>query len=594
MTPRSLHRIAQMPIMQRARFLGACGVAVFLLATPLVRGATPTRLIVIVAPELSYTETGFSTTPQSTSTSPTGKPSPTPYLDGLAAKSVSLAAHHGSSLLSPARAMLLTGSHPWHAGVWGTHSGRDRLASGKTTLAHTLKKAGLKTSHFGTWGLGDSAPCRPQDHGYEHVFGHLGPTPGSIADVWGNDGTDDKWMQNNTPRPTLGHGSEAAFAGAAELLSIQKTDSFYIHISPPAALGTRAEAIRHFDNMVSRFCARLQQLKLEKDTLLIITAATGSPEPGTLMRGRSGQPYEHGHHVPCLIHWPSGGLQPRTIRDTTSHSDLLPTITGLLSLPAPALSGDHGLDITPAIKGKTSVPERTLMVEAQDTPSPIPHRLTAVISGDWRLVNGRELYNLRTDPTQRKDISATHSSQAAALRKTSETWWAQKPKLEPVPVIATQGETLLLTARDRSSIGQPLLTQADVSKGKTAPGPWPIVIPQEAPLEVHVHLWPPGETPPTQLLAKKALIKIGSTEHWVSPAPDNASGVWKATLPAGRTSIEGAFLLPDGSIAPALYAVVKPQEEIRPAEVVPPPATPTTTATDSATPTPSPSPTTID
>lgn len=50
------------------------------------------------------------------------------------------------------------------------------------------------------------------------------------------------------------------------------------------------------------------------------------------------------------------------------------------------------------------------------------------MSGKWRLVKGTELYDIRLDPGQEKDIANEHPDRVTVLREWYEDWWAE---LEP-------------------------------------------------------------------------------------------------------------------------------------------------------------------
>ena len=47
------------------------------------------------------------------------------------------------------------------------------------------------------------------------------------------------------------------------------------------------------------------------------------------------------------------------------------------------------------------------------------------MQGDWRLIRGKELYDLSSDPEQRKDVAAQHPEVVAKLRAEYDTWWQQ-------------------------------------------------------------------------------------------------------------------------------------------------------------------------
>lgn len=57
-----------------------------------------------------------------------------------------------------------------------------------------------------------------------------------------------------------------------------------------------------------------------------------------------------------------------------------------------------------------------------ETPRSFFH--SAVLTNRWRLVNGKELYDIKADPGQQHDITAEHSQVVAHMRCEYESWWA--------------------------------------------------------------------------------------------------------------------------------------------------------------------------
>jgi arylsulfatase B len=73
-------------------------------------------------------------------------------------------------------------------------------------------------------------------------------------------------------------------------------------------------------------------------------------------------------------------------------------------------------------------PERFIVTDSQRVVDPIKWRQSAVMSQDWRLINGEELYQIDLDPGQRNDVAAGNPGQVAIMREFYEDWWAE---LEP-------------------------------------------------------------------------------------------------------------------------------------------------------------------
>jgi|TARA_B110000037_G_scaffold17525_3_gene18220 arylsulfatase B len=150
------------------------------------------------------------------------------------------------------------------------------------------------------------------------------------------------------------------------------------------------------------------------------------------MRGKKGSAYDGGHRVPFIIHWPDGKLtEKKSIKILTGFVDIVPTLldlTGSENIPA-SLKFD-GTSIKELLYKGDSIawPARYLITDSQRVRDPIKWRGSSVMSQKWRLINGKELYDITADPGQKNNIAAAHPEQVQAMRQFYEDWWAE---LEP-------------------------------------------------------------------------------------------------------------------------------------------------------------------
>src|SRR5262249_4350820 len=142
------------------------------------------------------------------------------------------------------------------------------------------------------------------------------------------------------------------------------------------------------------------------------------------MRGFKGSEYDGGHRVPCFIRWPGKLTGGKDVASITAHIDILPTLLDLCGRPRPHKTAFDGTSLPPLIGGAGTWPARNLIVHSQRIDHPEKWRKCAVMTDRWRLVNGRELYDMTVDPGQKTDVAGEHADLVAALRQQYERWWA--------------------------------------------------------------------------------------------------------------------------------------------------------------------------
>jgi arylsulfatase A-like enzyme len=117
--------------------------------------------------------------------------------------------------------------------------------------------------------------------------------------------------------------------------------------------------------------------------------------------------YEGGIRAPFIARWP-GKIQPGTTSDLlTTFVDFMPTAAELAGVSIP--SGMDGISILPTLLGqKQTKLHDSLYFEIYE-----PYFQQSVRWGDWKGYRlgtkaPLELYDLKTDPTEKKNLSAAH------------------------------------------------------------------------------------------------------------------------------------------------------------------------------------------
>ena len=368
----------------------------------------------------------------------------TPAIDRLANESVWLTDYHVAPTCSPTRAALMSGHWTNRTGAWHTIMGRSMLREDEGTLGQFFKGAGYETGMFGKWHLGDNFPYRPEDRGFNEVYRHGGGGVGQTPDVWDNSYFDGGYFHNGKIVPAEGFCTDVFFEQANRFISESAKNGkpFLAYISTNAPHGPfhcpekymdlykgQSPTIQAFYGMITNIDENvgktrklLKDLGIYEDTIFIFTTDNGTARGKSVfnagMRGQKGSEYDGGHRVPLFLHWPKAGMAKKRIMDTLCHAvDVAPTLLELIGAKKPEGYNFDGISIKSLLEGKKQGwSDRMLVTDSQRVRDPIKWKQSAVMSQGWRLVNGKELYNIDSDPGQVKDLSGKHPERVAKMR----------------------------------------------------------------------------------------------------------------------------------------------------------------------------------
>ena len=306
------------------------------------------------------------------------------------------------------------------------------------------------------------------------------------------------------------------------------------------------------------------------------------------MRGQKGSEYDGGHRVPFFVHWPEGHLMGgRDVTPITAHVDVLPTLLDLCGLPQPAEIKFDGRSLAGLLKNTTeNWPDRILVTDSQRVKDPIKYRKSSVMTNRWRLVNGKELFDIKADPGQTRNIADQHPKIVDRLVTFYENWWAE---IEPTFDDATQiylghpaENPARLTSHDWITTSSTAWNQSMVRKAMNGPGNtgfWNVNVVSPGTYELELRRWPkeidqsihsalpagpgvPGarafrETPGTAIQPVKARVQIGSLAE-ERPIPNDAKSViFQMELPTGPNQLSASFLDAEGIEHGAYYLYVR-------------------------------------
>lgn len=372
----------------------------------------------------------------------------TPNLDALQSESVRFTDFHVAPMCTPTRGQLLTGRDAMDNGATFVNR-RSFMRRELPTMADVFKANGYRTGLFGKWHLGDSYPHCPINRGFDTVIRHGSWGISSIADYFGNDYFDDTYKHNGKYEKYEGYCTDVWFTEAMKWMKEckEKKEPFFCYVPTNVPHGPHwvneeyakpykkkgvpdkfFGMIANLDENMGRLMKFLDENGMADNTILIFMTDNGTASGEKVfnagMRGMKMSYYEGGHRVPCFVRWPSGKLGDAREIDVLTHvQDILPTLTEFCDLKSPVSTDYDGVSLVPLLQGKAKEladPDRMLVVQYREKPKKY---LAAVLWKKWRLIGGKELYRVDTDPGQKKDIAADHPDVVQKMRAHYDKWW---------------------------------------------------------------------------------------------------------------------------------------------------------------------------
>jgi len=392
----------------------------------------------------------------------------TPSLDDLATRGVRFTQFYAAApVCSPSRAAMLTGRVPQRAGVPGNVSsthGKAGMPAEQVTIAEMMKNAGYATGHVGKWHLGYTPETMPNGQGFDSSFGHMGGCIDNWSHFfyWQGPNRHDLWQngehiwRDGEFFPDLmvqqGHAfieqnkDQPFFLYWAINLPhypLQGTDKWrkkYEHLPVPRRMYNAF--VSTMDESIGKLLARLDELKLREDTIVIFQSDHGhSHEERTFSGGGSAGPYrgakfslfEGGIRVPAIISWP-GKLPAGEVRSQMATAcDWMPTIADLAGVERPARKLD-GRSIAKMIKSsEADSPHKQFHWQSGGGRNP----QWAVRDGDWKLIgnprdtsnkapvgkgDARFLVNLADDVSEMENLAGDYPEMVSRLEKLHGAW----------------------------------------------------------------------------------------------------------------------------------------------------------------------------
>ena len=197
-------------------------------------------------------------------------------------------------------------------------------------------------------------------------------------------------------------------------------------------------ALHHLDHSLGELVAALDRSAQRERTLILFSSDNGpqgswggdaypddlrltdfnQPSP---WRGKKLDVYEGGIRVPGFASWP-GTLEPGVLDAPVHVVDWFPTLQSLTAAPAPGQQTLDGVDLLPALRDGTALPERSLYWTWNQRTN-----RWALLQGHWKLVcygpkpperpGDWQLFDLSNDPAERHDLSGDLPQRLAELHQ---------------------------------------------------------------------------------------------------------------------------------------------------------------------------------
>ncbi|MEZ6041279.1 MAG: sulfatase [Planctomycetaceae bacterium] len=284
----------------------------------------------------------------------------TPVIDKF--RTEGMVFHHGYAAAgncAPSRACLLSGTYtPRHHvyAVGSTDRGPKRsqrlvsipnksgLAVDNITMADALRGGGYATGIFGKWHLSGADGAKPEEQGFDVVFDSRGGNPNAKRDV-----------------PDDPKGIFSITKAAGEFMEKSHTEGkpFFAYVAHHAihtALEARPKTLEQFqkkakgqqhshamyaaclydlDAGVGQLLAKLEQLDIAKNTLVVFTSDNGGTQQSSQepLRGNKGGYYEGGIREPFIVRWPGVTIPGSECSVPVINVDLYPTFLAAAGIP---------------------------------------------------------------------------------------------------------------------------------------------------------------------------------------------------------------------------------------------------------------------
>ena len=302
----------------------------------------------------------------------------TPTIDSLANNGMRFTQCYSSPLCSPSRFLLLTGKYNFRNYYkWGL------IDTTEKTMANLFKDAGYKTGCFGKWQFGGGDPSI-HILGFDEYTVHDALGPSEIGsryknpDIYTHGNFLPKFKTKNKYGPDIISDSLLKF------IEDNKSVPFFVYYPLILTHGPFSPTpddtafanwhfgndtsffpsmVKYMDKEIGKLMAKLQELGIDKNTVIVFTGDNGSPKKveeyndnGEGESGGKAKTTSTGTHVPLIVYWPAKVVPGTVNNDLIDFTDFLPTFAGIANISIPKTWTTDGVDFSPRLTGGAGAP----------------------------------------------------------------------------------------------------------------------------------------------------------------------------------------------------------------------------------------------
>ena len=400
----------------------------------------------------------------------------TPHIDALRASGMEFtSAYPGASNCMPSRACIISGMYITRTQMWtpgaeakgkseymkflvprkgddkgaGVFPSKLNLDPSVTSIAEVMNTAGYRTGHFGKWHMGADT------QGFD--VSDPDGTGGQVKNYYGKVGVTEtlseatvKFIQESKGDPFFVylcywdvHTPIRAHQHVADRYKKKLTTGDWSKKWNP----TYAAMIEAVDKGVGLIQKTVQDAGLAENTLIVFTSDNGGSSGSTWcepLKGAKGAFYEGGIRVATCMSWP-GVIDAGSVCDTPiTGVDYIPTFAELSGARLPTHQPVDGSSFVPLLTGQQALGNRSIFwhyplylqgagynqvvnVFGTDRPYWRATPCSVIRKGDWKLIqffetDTIELYNLKFDLGEERNLTETHPKKAQELLAELKAW----------------------------------------------------------------------------------------------------------------------------------------------------------------------------